>query len=114
LRIISRKRIEEFWESRHKGSQKELESWYRVVTSAEWTNYSDAKQTYGARFDLVGDCGVFDIKNNTYRLITRMRFRSHKVFVLKIMTHAEYDQTDWERECGCHTPPPRPKSKKPR
>jgi len=28
------------------------------------------------------------------------------VFILKVMTHREYDDGKWKEECGCHEPPP--------
>jgi len=36
-----------------------------------------------------------------YRLIARVLYRSHKVYVLRVMTHAEYDRVDWPTQCGC-------------
>ena len=30
-----------------------------------------------------------------------------KVFILKVMSHAEYDQDKWKQECGCYEPPPK-------
>lgn len=63
---------------------------------------SHVKRTYGASADLVGDCVVFDIAGNKFRLITRIRFQAHRVFVLKVMTHGEYDNERWKTECGCY------------
>jgi len=45
--------------------------------------------------DLGGNCTVFNVAGNYYRLIARVFFRSHKVYVLRVMTHAEYDREDW-------------------
>jgi mRNA interferase HigB len=55
---------------------------------------------------IVGDCIVFNIGGNKYRLVTRIRFRLHRVYVLKVMTHAEYDRLPRIQECGCHDAPP--------
>jgi mRNA interferase HigB len=55
---------------------------------------------------LVGTCVVFNIGGNRYRLIARILYASQKVFILMVMTHAEYDQDKWKAECGCHEPPP--------
>ena len=69
-----------------------------------------------ASASIVGDCLVFNIGGNKYRLITRMRYATHKVFVLKVMTHREYDLDTWKDECGCferfEPPPPRRKRKR--
>lgn len=57
--------------------------------------------------DLVGNCVVFNIAGNHFRLITRVLFQSHKVFVLRVMSHKEYDKQDWANQCGCYDPPPK-------
>jgi hypothetical protein len=49
---------------------------------------------------------------NEYRLITRPLYASQKVFILKVMTHAEYDKNKWQKECGCFALSPK-KSKSP-
>ena len=65
-----------------------------------------------ATASIVGDCIVFNIGGNKYRLITRIRYVTQKVFVLKVMTHSEYDLDKWKGECGCFEPAPPPKKKK--
>jgi mRNA interferase HigB len=62
-----------------------------------------------ASASIVGDCIVFNVGGNKYRLISRIRYGPQKVFVLKVMTHGEYDEGKWKSECGCFEPPPRPK-----
>jgi mRNA interferase HigB len=82
----------------------------RASSIADWKNYHDLAKDYPSA-DRVGDCVVFNILRNDFRLIARLRFRSHKVFILKVMTHAEYDRNDWQSECGCHQRPPSKKKK---
>ena len=60
----------------------------------------------------LGDCIVFNIGGNTYRLISRIRYATQKVFVLMVMTHGEYDEDKWKGECGCFERPPPSKKKK--
>jgi len=104
--IVSRKRLREYGETaKGQNAQESLDAWYLVVKDASWVNFSDVKETY-SKASLVGNCVVFNILNNKYRLITRILYGSHKVFILKVMTHAEYDdQSKWQEECGCHHPP---------
>lgn len=54
----------------------------------------------------VGNCVVFNIRGNKYRLVTRILYPSEKVFILKCMTHAEYDEDKWKADCGCFEPAP--------
>ena len=53
---------------------------------------------------------MFDIRGNKYRMITRILYAKHKVFVLKVVTYAEYDENKWKEECGCFEPPPKKKT----
>lgn len=105
--IISQKRLKEFWRVEPR-AQRPLREWYDVVSAAEWANFADVRSTYSSA-DLVGHCLVFNVSGNRYRLIARVFYRSHKVYVLKIMTHKDYDQTDWFHDCGCDRPPPKRK-----
>jgi hypothetical protein len=43
---------------------------------------------------------------NKYRLVTRILYRSQKVYILKVMTHQEYDDRKWKEQCGCFAAPP--------
>lgn len=114
MHVISKARLREFWRGHRHGSavaRRDLTVWYKITSKALWANFAALKQTFGSA-DQVGNCVVFDVGNNRYRLIARVFYRSHRVYVLKVMDHAEYDRTDWADECGCHSPPPRrPKRK---
>ena len=116
MRVISRRRLREFWESKSGDSiaaKSKLLAWEKIVKSASWDNWSDLSITY-PNADLVGNCIVFNIGGNKYRLIARIMYESERVFVLKVMDHEEYDRRDpsrknqakWVDECRCHQPPP--------
>ena len=111
MRIISRKRLIGFWESRKGDSalaQRSLLAWEKITKACQWSTWADLKQTFGTA-DRVGNCTVFDVANNNFRLIARINFRRGIVYILKIMDHAEYDASRWEEKCGCHLPPPKRK-----
>lgn len=113
MRVISIARLREFWESR-KGDQeiasRDLTVWHRLARHAEWANFAALKQTFPSA-DQVGNCVVFDVGNNRYRVIGRVRYARGKgrgrLFVLSVMDHAEYDRGRWKEACGCYTPPPK-------
>lgn len=109
MRVISRARLRQFWESPgHKDSEGPLRAWFTHVSdkSVAWQSWSDVKSDF-ASASLVGNCVVFNIGGNKYRLVVRILFPSQKVFVLKAMTHKEYDANTWKDECGCYAPPPK-------
>jgi mRNA interferase HigB len=108
MRVISKARLKKFWESPgHEDSEGPLRAWYTHVNSrtVSWRAWGDLKASF-ANASIVGDCIAFNIGGNKYRLISRVRYPTQKLFVLKVMTHGEYDKDKWKSECGCFEPPP--------
>lgn len=70
-------------------------NWYRITQRAEWKNLADVRRDFG-HADVVGRRTVFNIKGNDYRLIARVNFRTRRVFILHILTHAEYTKEKWK------------------
>ncbi len=109
MRVISKSRLVQFWETPGcEDAEGPLRAWYTHVShrSVDWNSWNDIKQDF-ATASHVGNCVVFNIGGNKYRLIARVLFPSHKVFILKLMTHHDYDDGKWKDECGCHEPPPK-------
>src|SRR6266849_4547852 len=108
MRVISKARLKQFWEAPgHEDAEGPLRAWYTHVNSktVSWQAWGDVKAEIGTA-SLVGNCAVFNIGGNKYRLVTRILYASQKVFILKVMTHAEYDRDKWKEECGCYAEPP--------
>ena len=108
MRVISKARLRAFWQAPGRGdAEGPLRAWHTHVShrSVSWHSWGDVRSEFGSA-SLVGNCVVFNIGGNKYRLVTRILYSSQKVFVLKVMTHAEYDEDDWKIECGCFKPPP--------
>ncbi len=108
MRVISKSRLREFWQvPRNSAAEGPLRAWYTHVNcqTVSWQNWGDVKREFGTA-DLVGNCVVFNIGGNKFRLVTRILYPSQKVFVLKVMTHKEYDDKRWQEGCGCFSPPP--------
>jgi mRNA interferase HigB len=108
VRVISKRRLQQFWKSRKKDSEfaeRDLAAWYKLAKDAEWANFGALKQTFGSA-DQVGNCVVFDVGNNRFRLIGRVNYAKGIIYVLRVMDHPEYDKKLWVDDCGCHKPPP--------
>lgn len=82
----------QFWQQ-HPDAKASLESWYAVVRKAAWKTLAEMRQVYG-NVDLVGRGTVFNIAGNKYRPIAGVNYQTQSVFVLYILTHAEYDRED--------------------
>ena len=109
MRVISKSRLREFWGRRgFEDAEGPLQAWHTHVSdkTVAWQSWGDVKAQFGTA-SLVGNCVVFNIGGNKYRLVTRVLYPSQKVFVLKVMTHDEYDKESWQSECGCYMPPPK-------
>lgn len=109
MRVISQSRLKQFWKLPGRGdAEGPLRAWYTHVKSKSvtWHSWADLKASV-ATASLVATCVVFNIGGNKHRLVTRVLYPSQKVFVLKVMTHAEYDQNKWQADCGCFAPPPK-------
>lgn len=110
MRVISKSRLRQFWELLgHKDAQGPLQAWYKHVShySIQWHVWGDVKASF-ASASIVGNCIVFNIGGNKYRLITRILYPSQKVFILLVLTHGEYDRNRWKESCGCFSNPPQP------
>ena len=108
MRVISKTRLRQFWEMPgYSDSEGPLRAWYGHVShkSVSGHSWTDVTAVFGSA-SLVGSCVVFNIGGNKYRLITRILYPSQKIFILKCMTHAEYDEDKWKADCGCYEPPP--------
>lgn len=104
--VIAISRLRDFWLS-YSDAETPLRAWYKVVQAADWAKFADMRKTLG-NASLVGYCTVFNIAGNKYRLAARVHYKTRTVYVLRTMTHDEYDdQEQWQDECGCHKPPPR-------
>jgi mRNA interferase HigB len=113
MRVISKSRLKQFWESAARDdSEGPLRAWHTHVSSktVAWQSWADVKADFG-NAGIVGSCVVFNIGGNKYRLVTRILYVSQKVFVLNMLTHAEYDEDKWKDQCGCFAVPPRSKGK---
>ena len=81
---------------RHRDALVPLMNWYRITRSADWGSLADVRSDF-AHADIVGRRTVFNIHGNDYRLIARVNYRTKRVFILLILTHAEYSKGDWKR-----------------
>ena len=95
MHIISRKRLLEAAEE-HGGLGEPLDVWYRVAKKAEWKNLMEVRRTFPTA-DAVEEFTVFNIKGNAYRLITEINYRSGRIFLRYVLTHAEYSKGGWKR-----------------
>jgi mRNA interferase HigB len=109
MHVVSRRTLLES-AKKHPDATSSLDAWYRITRKALWTGHNEVKASL-FRPDRVGTCYVFNVGGNKYRLIARVvyadrpgpggrRFKG-RVYILHVLTHAEYDADRWKKDCDC-------------
>ena len=94
VRIITQRKLREAYK-KHPEWEASLVSWRRIAKAATWNNFSDVRQSW-RNVDIVDSSVVFNIGHNKCRLLAFIGYRIHVVFVLHILSHAEYDKGGWK------------------
>ena len=99
MEVVKPRRVQEYWE-KHRRAKPSLEEWLAKTKAAKWANIADVRQTFRTADPVKVESGrtvtVFDIGGGNFRLITAIHYNWSKVFVLRFMTHAEYDKDTWK------------------
>jgi mRNA interferase HigB len=99
MRIITRKRLREFAQ-RHPDAAEPLQQWYRLFREAEWASLQDVRRVYPHADKVTVASGntltVFNICGNKYRLIAAIHYNRQRVYVLRLLRHAEYSKDFWK------------------
>ena len=93
MRIISRKRLREFWE-RHPDARQSLQAWYADAKHANWQTPADIKNVYRNASIVANNRAIFNIKGNKYRLVVVVQYQYGIVYIRFVGTHQEYDKID--------------------
>lgn len=97
MRIISKPILQKFW-LQNQSANVPLLDWYKQSKKAEWKNLAEIKEIF-PHADLVGECVVFNIGGNKYRLITKINYRTKIIYIRFVLTHKEYDKDKWKEDC---------------
>lgn len=94
MHVISRKKLKEAAQ-RHRDLEGPLDAWFRIAKRAEWKGLADVRETFSTA-DVVSRWTVFNIKGNRYRLITEIIYKTGRIYLRHVLTHAEYDRGGWK------------------
>lgn len=103
MRIITWRALRQFGE-KWPAANGPLRDWYKLTLRANWRNFADVRATFGQTDQAKVASGqtvcVFDIGGNKFRLIALISYAKGKVYVLRVMTHKEYDRGNqqWKRD----------------
>ncbi|HUI56322.1 MAG TPA: type II toxin-antitoxin system HigB family toxin [Bryobacteraceae bacterium] len=82
-----------------KAAARSLSAWREICEKATWRQFSDVRCQF-PNADSVGDCVVFNIRHNRYRVIAKVAYSLGIVTIRSVLTHAEYDRGGWKNGCG--------------
>ncbi len=99
--VITKRRLQEYW-LRHPDARSWLENWCKIACADRWKSLEDVRRTFPhADVVKVGSgksATVFNVCGNRHRMITAIHYNTGKVFVLKLMPHAEYSRDQWKEQ----------------
>ena len=95
MRIIARKALRDYWE-KQANCKNDLEEWYAIANSSDWSSPHDVKQTYPKASIVSNNRVVFNIVGGNYRLVVKFAYRTQIGYIRFIGTHKEYDRINVE------------------
>jgi mRNA interferase HigB len=99
MHVITLRKLREFWEL-HPDAEESLRRWHRTTEKAHWKTLVETRGDF-PHADLAGVCTIFNIKGNTYRLVSKIYYPSQVLLIRFVLTHAEYDRGRWKDDCEC-------------
>jgi mRNA interferase HigB len=98
MRIITVKRLMEA-AANYPVVRPKIEYWSSIAKAAKWTNFAQTRMTLRHADQIVVKSGhivtVFNL-GNAFRLITAIHYNRKCIYILKILTHADYDKDSWK------------------
>lgn len=91
MEILNSRVIKQFI-AEHADAEAPLNDWVIKTRAAEWKNNADVQNTFNSADHLGEQKFIFIIGGNNFRLAAIVWIFQERVYVLKIMTHAEYDK----------------------
>lgn len=99
MNVIAKAALVKFWERQSQGQPRlaaraAMMEWHTTASDASWANFSELKSTFNSADYVADGKVVFDVGGNKYRIVGLVAYRTKRIFVLFVGTHAEYDKID--------------------
>lgn len=96
MRIISRKKLIDFWKI-NPYSEQPLKAWYYETKKVKWRSPNELKKQIRSASIINKKRVVFNIKGNEYRLVVDIEYKIGLVFIIWIGTHKKYNKINVNR-----------------
>ncbi len=101
MRVIKPSRVRSFARD-FPTAQVPLLAWLKQARLARWQSIRDVRATYphadAVRVRSGRQVTVFNIRGGNYRLIVAIKYQWGMVYILRFLTHPEYDRGRWKTE----------------
>ena len=99
MHVISKKALIVF-ARKYPDAERSLAAWLALMKRARYDSPAALKRDFASASFLGGNCVVFNIGGNSYRLVAYVLFRTKRVYIRRILTHAEYTRlSDLDELC---------------
>jgi mRNA interferase HigB len=95
MHVISKQRLTAYWRD-HADAERPLRDWFTLMQRGTFPDFASVRATWGSA-DYVDGLVVFNIGGNKYRLIANIEYERGQIYILHILTHAEYNRDTWKR-----------------
>jgi mRNA interferase HigB len=86
----------------HPQAKASLQAWYAVTKTAHWNSIAEVRKTFPHADAINVKSGktvtIFNISGNHHRLVSAIHYNTGKLFILQILTHSQYDKSNWKEE----------------
>ncbi len=101
MHIITKRRLLAYAKL-HANAAANLSAWISVTAAARWQSIADVRKIF-PHADLATvrsskTVTIFNIAGSHHRLITAIHYNTRRIFILKILTHAEYSKDRWKND----------------
>jgi mRNA interferase HigB len=101
MNVIARRRLQA-WSEGYAEISRSLEQFYRTILHAKWQSLQDVRRIYRDADAVTVASGktvtVFNIGGNKFRLVVAIHYNRQRVYLLRLMTHAEYSKNRWQKK----------------
>jgi len=80
----------------HPDARVPLNRWYAIVRKTDYASFAELRITFPSA-DQIEKFTVFNVGGNKYRLIVAIHYNRKKVYIRRVLTHAEYSRGHWRK-----------------
>jgi mRNA interferase HigB len=101
MRVIKPTRVKEYAKM-FPDAEEQLMTWLKAARLADWRSIRDVRTMYPHADAVLVKSGnvvtIFNVRGNNYRLIVAIKYDYATVYILRFLTHTEYNKDKWKAE----------------